>query len=173
MLASRILRSAGAQARSTPLGVSPSLLRCSRRTSTPIRVFTSTPRHRKDASRISAAQAGTPTKTETSESVKPETVEAAKPAQPAKQDPFLAEQTVTNKEQRKADWAIIKDMAHYLWPKDHFGTRFRVGLSVAFLIGAKVRSVCLAPSFVARLLIAVCRSSMYKFHSISRALWIR
>lgn len=53
-------------------------------------------------------------------------------------DPLLAEQTVSNKEQRKADWAIIKDMAHYLWPKDDFGTRFRVGLSVALLVGAKV-----------------------------------
>lgn len=56
----------------------------------------------------------------------------------AKGGPLLAEQTVSNKEQRKADWAIIKDMAHYLWPKNDFSTRFRVGLSVGLLVGAKV-----------------------------------
>ncbi|KAL8973269.1 MAG: hypothetical protein Q9183_000069 [Haloplaca sp. 2 TL-2023] len=32
-------------------------------------------------------------------------------------DGLLSEQTVSNKEQRKADWAIIKEMAQYLWPK--------------------------------------------------------
>ncbi|KAL8705540.1 MAG: hypothetical protein Q9201_001357 [Fulgogasparrea decipioides] len=30
---------------------------------------------------------------------------------------LLSEQSVSNKEQRKADWAIIKEMAHHLWPK--------------------------------------------------------
>lgn len=48
---------------------------------------------------------------------------------------------MTNKEQRKADWAIIKEMSHYLWPKDNLGTRFRVGLSVALLVGAKLLNV--------------------------------
>ncbi|KAK4613445.1 Iron-sulfur clusters transporter atm1, mitochondrial [Fulvia fulva] len=65
-----------------------------------------------------------------------------KPAKPPTQnDPLLAEQTVSNKEQRKADWAIIKDMAHYLWPKNDFNTRFRVGLSVGLLVGAKALNV--------------------------------
>jgi hypothetical protein len=68
--------------------------------------------------------------------------DAANPTGPAsataKGGPLLAEQTVSNKEQRKADWAIIKDMAHYLWPKNDFSTRFRVGLSVGLLVGAKV-----------------------------------
>ena len=32
-------------------------------------------------------------------------------------DDLLAEQKVSNKEQRKADWAILKEMAKYLWPK--------------------------------------------------------
>ena len=58
-----------------------------------------------------------------------------------KPNTLLAEQTVTNKEQRKADWAIIKEMSHYLWPKDNLGTRFRVGLSVALLVGAKLLNV--------------------------------
>lgn len=48
---------------------------------------------------------------------------------------------MTNKEQRKADWAIIKEMSHYLWPKDNLGTRFRVGLSVALLVSAKLLNV--------------------------------
>lgn len=30
---------------------------------------------------------------------------------------LLAEQTLSNREQRKADWAIMKEMSRYLWPK--------------------------------------------------------
>lgn len=30
---------------------------------------------------------------------------------------LLSEQTITNKEQRKADLAIMKEMSRYLWPK--------------------------------------------------------
>ncbi|KOS17727.1 Iron-sulfur clusters transporter ATM1 [Escovopsis weberi] len=44
-------------------------------------------------------------------------------------------------EQRKTDWAIIKEMSRYLWPKDSLGTRFRVGLAVALLVGSKVLNV--------------------------------
>jgi ABC transporter ATM len=106
------------------------------------RVFATTPRHRKsDTARIPNVQQQVQAqiKEEAEESVKPETVKKSKEAQPAtKNDPLLAEQTVSNKEQRQADWAIIKNMAHYLWPKNDFGTRFRVGLSVGLLIGAKV-----------------------------------
>lgn len=36
------------------------------------------------------------------------------------------------------DWAIMKDMVQYLWPKNDFNTRFRVSLSLGLLIGAKV-----------------------------------
>lgn len=32
-------------------------------------------------------------------------------------DGLLSEQITSNQEQRKADWAIIKEMAQYLWPK--------------------------------------------------------
>jgi len=38
-------------------------------------------------------------------------------AKPKKPEALLSEKQVTNKEQRKADWAIIKEMSHYLWPK--------------------------------------------------------
>lgn len=55
-------------------------------------------------------------------------------------DPLaLLDKTV--QEQRKADWAIIKEMSHYLWPKDSFGTKLRVGLAVSLLVGAKVLNV--------------------------------
>ena len=94
------------------------------------------------------------------ESVKPESFEKVKEREPAINaapsegngsirterkigqvqinDPLLQESTVSNKEQRQADWAIIKEMSKYLWPKDSMGTRLRVAASVALLIGAKV-----------------------------------
>lgn len=59
-----------------------------------------------------------------------------------KADPLLqADQVLTSKEQRKADWAIMKEMSRYLWPKDNLGTRLRVGLSVVLLVGAKLLNV--------------------------------
>ena len=55
------------------------------------------------------------------ESIKPETTEKPRKADTgvatSKTDALLSEQTVSNKEQRKADWAIMKEMARYLWPK--------------------------------------------------------
>lgn len=38
-------------------------------------------------------------------------------AKVTKKPDLLSEATVANKEQRKADWAIMKEMAKYLWPK--------------------------------------------------------
>jgi ABC transporter ATM len=54
---------------------------------------------------------------------------------------LLSETTLANKEQRKADWAIIKEMAKYLWPKDDWGTKLRVGTALSLLVGAKVRAL--------------------------------
>lgn len=54
------------------------------------------------------------------ESIKPETYQESDKArldEPPKTDGLLSEQTVSNREQRKADWAIMKEMARYLWPK--------------------------------------------------------
>ncbi|KAK4497826.1 hypothetical protein PRZ48_010480 [Zasmidium cellare] len=100
-------------------------------------------RQPKDDARARTVQKQEETKQPAEEKVGPETVvknkDAAKPE--TKNDPLLAEQMVSNKEQRKADWAIIKDMSHYLWPKNDFNTKFRVGLSVGLLIGAKVLNV--------------------------------
>lgn len=106
------------------------------------RILATTPAHRKEnVARTQTLQQERGEKQPAEESVKPENVKKDQPAQPstARTDPLLAERTVSDKEQRKADWAIIKDMAHYLWPKNDFGTRFRVGLSVGLLVGAKVR----------------------------------
>lgn len=55
-----------------------------------------------------------------SKSIKLETYQESNEAGPdvlPKTDALLSEQTVSNKEQRKADWAIMKEMARYLWPK--------------------------------------------------------
>jgi ATP-binding cassette subfamily B (MDR/TAP) protein 7 len=100
------------------------------------RVFTSSPLHRKDVHGQRTPAARGPPAPGSQDALR-----KTKAAQPAKPTTLLAEQTVTNKEQRKADWAIIKEMSHYLWPKDNLGTRFRVGLSVALLVGAKVLNV--------------------------------
>lgn len=143
MLAQRILRGACAQPLARPrlatgLGIAHS------RHVPLTRVFTTTRVFRKDEARERTVQHETvrkDSKSELVEGIKPETVQKETAATPAKPDSLLSEQTVSNKEQRQADWAIIKDMVQYLWPKNDFGTRFRVGLSVVLLVGAKVLNV--------------------------------
>jgi ABC transporter ATM len=39
-----------------------------------------------------------------------------------KKSNLLSEATITKQEQRKADWAIMKEMAKYLWPKVQWST---------------------------------------------------
>lgn len=59
-------------------------------------------------------------KSENAAALTPENVEKpklTKAAGSAPLDPLLSEQIISNKEQRKADWAIMKEMAKYLWPK--------------------------------------------------------
>lgn len=56
----------------------------------------------------------------------------------------LAEVEKTTSEQRKADWAIMKEMSQYLWPaagKGSLDTKMRVSLAVSLLIGAKILNV--------------------------------
>lgn len=139
------------------------------------RVFTTSPIFRKDEARARTVQHETEQKADKAKDVaevKPESVQTEKPAGPASTDSFMAEQTVSNKEQRKADWAIIKDMAQYLWPKNDLGTRFRVGLSVALLVGAKVVIPSFRSSHHSRFVDSDDRFSMYKFRFTSKALWI-
>lgn len=78
------------------------------------------------------------------DTVEPETFNRPAEARPSAlpdTDNLLSEQTVSNKEQRKADWAIIKEMAQYLWPKDDWGSKARVGTALALLVGSKVLNV--------------------------------
>lgn len=73
-----------------------------------------------DRSRQQTVQGGLHLRPEQSESIKPESYQEpskAKPPEAPKTDALLAEQTVSNKEQRRADWIIIKEMAKYIWPK--------------------------------------------------------
>ncbi|KAF2240690.1 P-loop containing nucleoside triphosphate hydrolase protein [Trematosphaeria pertusa] len=106
------------------------------------RVFTSSPLHRKDAHGHRPTHRPPP-HAHTHHRPAPGTkdaVQKTRAAQPARPD-MLTEQVVSTKDQRKADWAIMKEMSRYLWPKDNLGTRFRVGLSVGLLVGAKLLNV--------------------------------
>ncbi|KAF2457683.1 Fe/S cluster exporter, ABC superfamily [Lineolata rhizophorae] len=105
----------------------------------PARIFVATPRYLKDQPRGQVA-----TQTETSppkEGGDNGQQKTGKEASGMKQENLLSEKTVSNKEQRKADWAIMKEMSRYLWPKDSLGTKARVALSVGLLVGAKVLNV--------------------------------
>ncbi|KAL6914536.1 hypothetical protein FSST1_012296 [Fusarium sambucinum] len=75
-----------------------------------------------------------------STTTKPSAVFPAK-KQPTKQNDPLVTVEKSAPEQRKADWAIMKEMTRYLWPKDDWGTKLRVSLAVSLLIGAKVLNV--------------------------------
>ena len=86
-------------------------------------------------------------KIEASESVKPETVTKAEPVLKGGADSgqknvnLLAEKVTTNAEQRKADFAIMKEMMQYLWPKGEFGTKLRVSSALGLLVAAKLLNV--------------------------------
>lgn len=43
--------------------------------------------------------------------------EKNRPSRGPTNDTLLAGRTISNKEQRKADWTIMKEMSRYLWPK--------------------------------------------------------
>ena len=65
-------------------------------------------------------QNGISSKTDRLESIKPETIHRRQEQaekESFKADALLSEQVISNKEQRKADWAIMKEMSRYLWPK--------------------------------------------------------
>ncbi|KAJ8126849.1 hypothetical protein O1611_g6787 [Lasiodiplodia mahajangana] len=68
--------------------------------------------------------------------------EVKKPGTTPQKDP-LAVDDKSIQEQRKADWAIMKQMAHYLWPKGKgsMDTKLRVSIAVTLLIGAKILNV--------------------------------
>lgn len=96
--------------------------------------------------RTALSEASGPIKAEIPETLKPDSGESAKPVsgtvtkEPLKDD-VLSEQKVSNKEQRKVDLAIMKEMVQYLWPKNNLGTKVRVGTALSLLVGAKVLNV--------------------------------
>ncbi|KAK0532140.1 Iron-sulfur clusters transporter atm1, mitochondrial [Tilletia horrida] len=47
----------------------------------------------------------------------------------------------TDKEQREADWSIVKNLFVYIWPKDDRAIKIRVVLALALLIGGKLLNV--------------------------------
>ncbi|KAI9507867.1 P-loop containing nucleoside triphosphate hydrolase protein [Russula earlei] len=49
--------------------------------------------------------------------------------------------TITNAEQRRRDWAIVRRLAVHIWPKGDWATRGRVVLGVGLLIGGKLLNV--------------------------------
>jgi hypothetical protein len=102
------------------------------------RVFTSSPLHRKD---VHGQRPLPGSKVALQDTKAATSANDPASAKVAKTDPLLQEQSLSNKEQRKADWAIMKEMSQYLWPRDNLGTRFRVGLSVGLLVGAKLLNV--------------------------------
>ncbi|KAJ5125305.1 hypothetical protein N7448_004628 [Penicillium atrosanguineum] len=66
---------------------------------------------------------------------------AAQAKEAAAKKDLLSESTKATQEQRKADWAIMREMAKYLWPKNDWGTKLRVGSALSLLIGAKILNV--------------------------------
>ncbi|KAL6852639.1 Iron-sulfur clusters transporter atm1, mitochondrial [Amphichorda felina] len=84
-----------------------------------------------------------PTTRPTDPTSPPKPLDAAKqPSKPpVKSADPLALPDKSTTEQRKADWAIMKEMSRYLWPKDSLSTKFRVGLAVALLVGGKLLNV--------------------------------
>lgn len=85
------------------------------------RAFSRTSVTKEKSLSTSSPQARTVTRKVPEESAKLEAIKlptSAKPEDASKvAAAFLAEQNVTNQEQRRADWAIMKEMAKYLWPK--------------------------------------------------------
>lgn len=117
MLQSRIL-SRASLCSSLALGPLRSQLGASRkRVPCPLRSGTRLQQRPLTSNRSSRHQSSS--KADVLEYVKPEALQRpddAKSIEP-KTDALLTEQTVSNREQRRADWAIMKEMAQYLWPK--------------------------------------------------------
>ena len=61
---------------------------------------------------------------------------ATKESSPA---PSTVATSISNAEQRRRDWAIVRRLVVHIWPKNDWGTRGRVVLGVGLLISGKVR----------------------------------
>lgn len=52
---------------------------------------------------------------------------------------------VSEKEQTRRDWDIIKTLLPNVWPKNDWSTKTRVLLAVGLLVGGKVRTFYSSP----------------------------
>ena len=108
----------------------------------PVRAFlTSAPRARESTQTPSASSLKLGTQAKNGPGIKRTAEAKATTPLPKQSSDPLATLDKTAQEQRKADWAIMREMSRYLWPKDNLGTKLRVGLAVALLVGAKVLNV--------------------------------
>ncbi|KIX00959.1 iron-sulfur clusters transporter atm1, mitochondrial [Rhinocladiella mackenziei CBS 650.93] len=117
---------------------------------TSVRVFTQTAFVRRDdgakkpiqATKVAEIITGKSNATEVTNPESRQKAESLK-AEPdvAKKDELLSEKGVSNKEQRKVDFAIMKEMVQYLWPKGDWGTKLRVGTALGLLVSAKILNV--------------------------------
>ncbi|KAK7899719.1 Iron-sulfur clusters transporter atm1, mitochondrial [Exophiala xenobiotica] len=87
-----------------------------------------------------------PSRAEGAEVTKPEALQGTNTTkaleETAKRDAtLLSEKVVSNKEQRKVDFAIMKEMLQYLWPKGDWGTKLRVSAALGLLVSAKILNV--------------------------------
>ncbi|KIW28193.1 iron-sulfur clusters transporter atm1, mitochondrial [Cladophialophora immunda] len=115
-----------------------------------VRAFSQSAFARRDDGAKKAAQAtkfaeAPPSRADSTEVTKPESIQQketvkAEP-EPSKKEALLAEKVVSNKEQRKVDLAIMREMVQYLWPKGDWGTKLRVGTALGLLVGAKILNV--------------------------------
>ncbi|KAI9431073.1 P-loop containing nucleoside triphosphate hydrolase protein [Lactarius indigo] len=60
---------------------------------------------------------------------------------PKEATPAAPKAAVSNAEQRRRDWAIVRRLAVHIWPKNDWGTRGRVVLGVGLLVGGKLLNV--------------------------------
>ncbi|KAJ1035234.1 hypothetical protein NDA18_000830 [Ustilago nuda] len=85
--------------------------------------------------------ASTPSPLASTPSARASTQPAAK-KQPDGDDPLgLNAREKSLKEQRMVDWAIIRKLIQYVWPKGDFGTKQRVAFALALLVGGKLLNV--------------------------------
>src|SRR6266436_4500647 len=76
----------------------------------------------------------------------PQSAAAAATGTESPQPTSTPKATVSNAEQRRRDWAIVRRLLVHIWPKDDWATRGRVVLGVGLLIGGKVRRSSLPSS---------------------------
>jgi hypothetical protein len=62
--------------------------------------------------------------------------------------------TISNAEQRRRDWSIVRRLLVHIWPKDDWTTRGRVVLGVGLLICGKVRLSSLPPPSIEHMFVA-------------------